>query len=171
MALFTAALKGLACLARYLAAASCLIVSIAALLAWLLCGSALVVGAYVTDVAVDIVLLCLPNCWIGAWLGRRRPWLLALLCAGTCGLTARYLAGHSAGCVCVGPSVCTSFGTTVSELSSANVALMGLDACGLATACVFELLRRFTAVFAEIGPSGVLAPLALVAATWGRLRC
>ena len=70
--------------------------------------------------------------------------------------------------VCVGPSVCTSFGTTVSELSSANVALMGLDACGLATACVFELLRRFTAVFAEIGPSGVLASLAFVAATWGR---
>jgi hypothetical protein len=171
MALFTAVLKRVARCARYLAAASRLIVSIAALLAWLLCGSALVVGAHITDAAVDIVLVCLPNGWIGAWLDRRRPWLLALLCAGTCGFAARYIAGHSAGCVCVGPSVCTSFGTTVSELSSANVALMGLGACGLATACVFELLRRFTAVFAEIGPSGVLASLALVAATWGRLRC
>jgi hypothetical protein len=171
MALFTAVLKRVARCARYLAAASRLIVSIAALLAWLLCGSALVVGAHITDAAVDIVLVCLPNGWIGAWLDRRRPWLLALLCAGTCGFAARYIAGHSAGCVCVGPSVCTSFGTTVSELSSANVALMGLDACGLATACVLEFLRRLTALIAEIGPFGVLACFALVAATGGRLVC
>jgi hypothetical protein len=100
MALFTAVLKRVARCARYLAAASRLIVSIAALLAWLLCGSALVVGAHITDAAVDIVLVCLPNGWIGAWLDRRRPWLLALLCAGTCGFAARYIAGHSAGCVC-----------------------------------------------------------------------
>jgi hypothetical protein len=171
MVLFIAVLNCVARLARYLAAASFVVVSIAALLAWLLCGYILVVGAYATDVAVDIVLLCLPNCWIGAWLDRRRPWLLALLCAGTCGFAARYLAGHSAGCVCVGPSVCTSLGTTLSELSSANLALMGLDACGLATACVLEFLRRLTALIAEIGPFGVLACFALVAATGGRLVC
>jgi hypothetical protein len=46
---------------------------------------------------------------------------------------------------------------------------MGLDACGLATACLFELFKRFAALFAEIGPLGVLAFMALVVATRGRL--
>ncbi len=64
------------------------------------CTSLLVV-AHGVDAVVDLFILTCPIQWIGAWIDRRRVVFLVVVMVALIARAIQFIAGPSAGCVCV----------------------------------------------------------------------
>ena len=118
----------------------------------------LLVTAYGVDAVVDLFILAFPTQWIGTWIDRRRVLCLVVAVAALTTWAILFIAGPSAGCVCVRPFVCPPGGPAcvLEDLSASQLFSVGMDmglilarvACQLAGRCLLRL--------AQLGPWDVV---------------
>jgi hypothetical protein len=120
----------------------------------LVSGMSLLVVAYGVDAVADLLILLCPIQWIRALIDRRRVVFLVVVVVALIARAIQFIAGPSAGCVCVRPYVCPPGGPAcvLEDLSALQLFSVGMDMglVGARVAC--QLAGRCLVRLAQLGP-------------------
>jgi hypothetical protein len=133
---------------RCLACAVCLVT----------CSSLLAV-AFGVDACVDLIIYMCPIQWIGTGIDRRRLLCLVVVVIALIAWAIQFIAGPSAGCVCVRPRVCQPGGPAcvLEDLTVLELVAVGTDLGLAGTRVSCQLGGRCLIRLAQMGPWDMVA--------------